>query len=253
MNADKLQKTAIITGASSGIGKALAFEMAQKGYNLGLVSRRLEALEQVRTDIKQQCSNNINIEIETLDVAEDHTILPVLEKLSNTLGGTDIIVANAGITAVNRTGTGNFSVDRNVIQINLIGAMATVDAAAALFRKQKKGHIVGISSVTAWVGIPGSSAYSSSKAGFTTYLQAVRGELRKKNIQVTTIHPGFIDTDIAENMGSKPFVISAKKAAGQMLSAIEKKKSSVIVPNLPWSVVTKLITLLPEKIVARAL
>lgn len=244
---------AIITGASSGIGKALAFEMAKQGYQLGLVARRLDVLEQVKSDIQNQIPNAQRIEVATLDVAQDETILPTLEQLSQTLGGAHIIIANAGITAVNRTGTDNFAKDKRVIQVNLIGGMATVDAAAKIFRAAGGGHIVGISSVSAWLGIPGSSAYSSSKAGFSNYLKAVRAELRKKNIHVTTIHPGFIDTDIAEGMNKKPFVISAEKAAKEIVRNIQKKKNSVIIPSLPWSLITKLITVLPENLVTRTL
>ena len=225
--------------------------MAKKGYQLGLVARRLDVLEQVKAEIIAQVPNAQPIEVATLDVAQDETIYPVLEQLSNTLGGVDIIIANAGITAINRTGTDNFESDKHVIQVNLIGGMATVDAAAKIFRASGGGHIVGMSSVSAWTGIAGSSAYSSSKAGFSNYLKAVRAELSNKNIQVTTIHPGFINTDISTGMSKKPFVISAEKAAKEMLRAIQKKKDSIIVPSFPWSIITKLITVLPEKLVAK--
>lgn len=243
----------IITGASSGIGKALAIELAKRGYRLGLAARRLDVLEQVKREILAEVPNAQPVEVATLDVANDETVHPALVSLANNLGGVDIVIANAGITATKGTGKGDFATDRQVIQVNLIGAMATVDAAARIFRASGGGHIVGMSSVSAWVGIPGSGAYSSSKAGFTNYLKAVRAELRKKNIKVTTIHPGFINTDIAEGMDKKPFVIDADKAAIEMANAIQKQKENVIVPSLPWSLVTKLMSILPEKFVAKAL
>ena len=243
----------VITGASSGIGKALALEMAKQGYQLGLVARRIDVLNEVKRDIQNKVANAPTIDVAVLDVADDETIYPVLDSLSASMGGIDIVIANAGITAVNRTGTGNFDKDKRVIQVNLIGGMATVDAAAKIFRASGGGQIVGVSSVSAWMGIPGSSAYSSSKAGFTNYLKAVRAELRKKNIQVTTIHPGFIATDIAEGMEKKPFVISADQAAKDIVKAIGKKKDSATIPAFPWSAVTKLLTVLPEKWVSKTL
>ena len=248
-------KKVIITGASSGIGEALAYEYAQKGYALGLVARRLDRLEQLQKDLAQYGSPVV---IRSLDVANDHEILPVFESIRDELEGVDIIIANAGITAVHRTGQDDFEVNRKVVQINLISAMATVDAAATIFRntvqfknKQPSGHIVGVSSVSAFRGIPGSAAYSGSKAGFSNYLGAVRMELQKKGISVTTVHPGFVATELADNMEKYPFVITAKKAAQEIFKGIHKKEANIIVPKLPWSVLSRLVTVIPDKLISK--
>jgi len=248
-------KKVIITGASSGIGKALAYEYAQNGYALGLVARRLDRLEHLQNDLAQYGSP---VAIRSLDVANDQDILPVFESLSEELGGLDIVIANAGITAVHRTGKDDFEINRKVVQINLISAMATVDAAATLFRKTSQfknrtpsGQIVGVSSVSAFRGIPGSAAYSGSKAGFSNYLGAVRMELKNKGIAVTTVHPGFVATELADDMDKYPFVITAKKAAQAIFKGIHKQEANIIVPKLPWSALSRLVTILPDQLVSK--
>lgn len=248
-------KTVIITGASSGIGKALAFEYAQNGYALGLIARRLDRLKALQDDLAQFGSP---VAIRSLDVSNDQEILPVFESIKEELGTIDIVIANAGITAVHRTGKDDFEINRKVVQINLISAMATVDAAASLFRdtsnfknKKPSGQIVGVSSVSAFSGIPGSAAYSGSKAGFSNYLGAVRMELKNKGITVTTVHPGFVATELADDMEKYPFVISAEKAAHAIFKGIHKKETNIIVPKLPWAVLSRLITVMPDKLISK--
>jgi short-subunit dehydrogenase len=243
-------KKIIITGASSGIGEALAVEYANKGFSLGLIARRLDRLEALKAKLK---ASNVPIAIRSLDVSDDLEILPTFESISEELGGLDLVIANAGITAVNRTGKDDFENDRKVIQINLISAMATIDAAVRIFRSSKtKGQIVGISSVSAFRGIPGSAAYSGSKAGFSNYLSAVRMELRNKGIEVTTVHPGFVATDLSENMEKYPFVITSEKAAKAIVKGIDKKKANIIVPKVPWSILSRVMAVMPDSVVSRA-
>lgn len=242
-------KKVIITGASSGIGEALALEYANRGYSLGLVARRMDRLEGLQATLSQQ---GVKVAIRSLDVANDQEIQPTFESIAEELGGVDIVIANAGITAVHRTGKDDFEVNRKVIQINMISAMATVDAAASLFRKNKsKGQIVGVSSVSAFRGIPGSAAYSGSKAGFSNYLGAVRMELKNKGISVTTVHPGFIKTELADNMEKYPFVITADKAAKAIATGIDKHKANIIVPKMPWSILSKLIQVVPDGLISK--
>ena len=246
-----MTKSVVITGASSGIGAALAHEFASRGYNIALCARRVEKLE----SLKQELANSnsaIQVISAALDVNELDTVPTVLNDIKTTLGNVDIVIANAGITGVRRTGSGDLTVDKKVLQTNLYGAIATVDAAVAIFRKQGFGHIVGMSSFSAFRGIPGSAAYSASKAALTNYLQAVGTELyRKKDIKVTTIHPGFIRTEIDDNIDKFPFVIDADKAAKTMVNAIEKGKSDIVVPSWPWALLRKVMPKLPESVIAK--
>jgi short-subunit dehydrogenase len=246
-----MTKNVVITGASSGIGAALAREFASRGYSIALCARRIEKLESLQQELVQ---NNSNIEVITsaLDVNELDTVPTVLSEIKSRLGNLDIIVANAGITGVRRTGSGDLTIDKSIIQTNLYGAIATIDAAIAIFREQGFGHIVGMSSFSAFRGIPGSAAYSASKAAVTNYLQAVGTELyRKKDIKVTVIHPGFIRTEIDDNIDKFPFVIDADKAAITMVNAIEKGKADIVVPSWPWAILRKVIPKLPESVVAK--
>ncbi len=243
-------KSVAITGASSGIGKALALEFARRGANLALLARRIDVLDELAQQIHSQ--HGVKVECVQLDVAQTDSILPALQKADELLGGLDCVIANAGITAVNKTGAGDFSKDQNVIQVNLIGGMATVDGAARIFRPRKNGTIVGISSVSAFKGIPGSAAYSASKAGFTNYLDATRIELKKHGLSIVAVHPGFVKTDIAPGMEKRPFVIEADKAARDIVNGIEKGSSNIIVPALPWSVLGKVMPFMPDKVVEKA-
>ena len=239
-------KNVIITGASSGIGEALARAFAAKGYNLGLAARRTDKLEMLARALED--AHGIKVVVTALDVQQDETVPDAINALAQGLGPVDIVVANAGITGVRRSGSGDLSVDKAVFQTNIIGAVATLDAATRIFKAQGYGHLVGISSVSAFFPIPGSAAYSSSKAALTNYMNAMRLELAKKKIAVTVIHPGFIKTDIAPGMEKYPFVIEADAAAKQMLAAIEAKKTNVIVPAMPWKPVKGLLGLVPDSL-----
>lgn len=246
-----MTKSIVITGASSGIGAALAHEFANRGYNLALCARRTEKLESLKNTLIEN-HKTIQVITAALDVNELETVPTVLNEIRQTFGTVDIVIANAGITGVRRTGSGDLSVDKRIMQTNLFGAIATVDAAVAIFREQGFGQIVGMSSFSAFRGIPGSAAYSASKAALTNYLQAVGTELyRKKDIKVTAIHPGFIRTEIDDNIDKFPFVIDADKAAKTMANAIEKGKSDIVVPSWPWAVLRNVMPKLPESIIAK--
>ncbi|RLU01904.1 SDR family NAD(P)-dependent oxidoreductase [Ketobacter sp.] len=244
-------KSVAITGASSGIGKAIAYEFARRGANLVLLARRLELLQALADDIRAQYPA-LQVHCLALDVAQTETLYPTLEQAQSLLGHLDCVIANAGITGVNKTGAGDFSRDQQIIQVNLVGGMATIDAAARLFRQQGGGTAVGISSVSAFRGIPGSAAYSASKAGFSSYLDTTRIELKKHGIQVIAVHPGFVKTEIAPNMEKYPFVISAEQAARDIVDGIVKGKSNIIVPALPWSVLGRVIPFMPDAVIEKA-
>src|SRR5688572_12235323 len=146
------------------------------------------------------------------------------------LGGLDIVVANSGIGGATPIGRGSFEAARRVIETNLLGAMATVDAAVELFYRQGHGHIVGVTSVAAVRGLPMQGAYSASKSGLSRYLEAVAAEVQGKGIVVTDLAPGFIDTEINRHMPSRPFVVSAEKGTEAMVSLIERKVGFAYVP-----------------------
>ena len=243
-----MNKTVIITGASSGIGAALATAFASKGYNLGLAARRIDKLEALARQLED--TYHVQVAITALDVQQDSQVAPALSRLAQELGQVDIVVANAGVTGVRRSGSGNIEIDKTIFQTNVIGAIATLDAATKIFLAQGHGHLVGMSSFSAFSPLPTSAAYSASKAALTNYMNAMRLELINKKINVTVIHPGFIKTDIAPHMDKYPFVIEADVAAQQMVRAIEINKANVIVPAMPWKAAKGLMKLMPDPLLA---
>lgn len=245
-----MSSSILITGASSGIGKALAFELAKKGYSLALASREADLLGHVRSGILA-AHQPPAVEIRPLDVTDYDDVFKAVNEMAEALGGLDIVFANAGIGLGERVGRGDFEKARRTIEVNLIGAMATVDAAAAYFLKQGKGHIVGTSSVAAFRGMPKSSAYCASKAGLAIYLESVRAELYNKNIDVTVLYPGYIDTPLNNMLKNRPFLISAEKGAEIIARLIEKRVHSSTVPVYPWNIVGRLMKFLPTGVVAR--
>ncbi len=238
--------TMIITGASSGIGEALATCAASHGYALGLAARSTDKLQMLADRLRQDYA--VQVEVAHMDVQDEASIVQAMDELAQKLGSIDIVVANAGVTAVRRSGRDDLSIDRGVFETNLFGAIATLDVATRLFLAQGHGHLVGISSFTAFAPIPGSAAYSASKAALSNYMNAMRLELASRQIAVTVIHPGFIHTHLAPKMDRYPFVIEADVAARQMLRAIEHQATNVIVPELPWRMVKGLLQLTPDAV-----
>ncbi len=239
-----MSRNIIITGASSGIGEALAFDFAKRGYGLGLTARRLNVLKSIQKKIKEQYPN-IQIEIQALDVTDYSKVPVVLKKLTNALGSLEILVANAGMSASQATGSGNFEGDRATIETNLIGAMATVEAGVQIMKKSGGGQIVGISSVAGFRGIAGAASYSASKAGLSVYLEAARNDVKEFGIHITTINPGYIDTPINQKRKVRPFVITVEKGAAIIAKQIENRAFEVCAPVFPWIILGTIMKILP--------
>jgi NAD(P)-dependent dehydrogenase (short-subunit alcohol dehydrogenase family) len=244
-------KTAFITGASSGIGRALALELGGRGHELFLTARREDALEEVRAEIAAAHPER-RVEIRRLDVTDNADVAAALAEAAEKLGRLDVVVANAGLGNSGPVGDErHMQRSRAIVETNLIGAIATINAAVTLFRRQGGGQIVGISSVAGYRGLPGSSSYSASKAGVTAYLQSVRAETHGEPITVTTISPGYIDTPINQDVKSRPFLISVEKGARTMANVIERGGGEVTVPRFPWTFLGPLLRVLPTGMLAR--
>lgn len=246
----KTPATVVITGASSGIGRELALEMARRGHALGLTARRLPLLDQLRDELHATCGQQLRVELATVDVRQTASVGPALQDLFTRLGGVDIIVVNAGANDLTDIGQGDLDKELKLIQTNLAGAIATINAATAHFLARGAGHIVGISSLASLQPIPQQAAYCASKAGFTMYLDAARIELRRKGILVSNILPGYIATDIVEgvDIGKLPFAIPAAQAAREMARLIDKRVKSGVVPAFPWTLVRPFLGHLPERL-----
>ena len=240
-----------ITGASSGLGKQMAKEFASRGYNLALTARREDILIALKSEIEQ--AFNVKVYVAMLDVQDFTQTQQVLASAAQQLGSIDKVIVNAGIASGSRIGEDDaFNLARDVINTNVIGAIASINAAVQLFRQQGHGHIVAISSVAAYRGLPGTSVYSASKRAISTYTEALRVETHNENIDVTLLSPGYIDTPLNQDVTNRPFLIDLVSGGKILVSLIEKKVKRSMVPSWPWGIVARILTLLPTAIVARA-
>jgi short-subunit dehydrogenase len=225
------RRRGIVVGASDGIGAALAQRLAREGYSLALVARRKEKLEVICNEINQTFGEQ-RARVYVHDVAETEKAPELLRQIIADLGGLDLVAFVAG---VNYPPGGiekyNFENDRQMIEVNLIGAMAWLTPIAELFQSAKAGQIVGISSVAGDRGRVGNPGYNSSKAGLTTYLEALRNRLTRHGVSVLTVKPGFVATKMVKAaQGPTPFLISTEKATEDIWNAIRKHRQVVYTP-----------------------
>lgn len=239
--------TMLIVGASSGIGEALAYVAAKKGYRLAITGRRLDNLNDIAKKIAVQSS--VDVVVKKMDVLDDTPIIyDTMKSIANDMDGIDIIVINAGVIHERKLGTLDISTDAAIINTNVIGAISVADAATKLFanqsaakvRKQHGGHIVVTSSVSAFIPLPTSPAYAASKSAVTHYFEGIRGRLAKRMIDLTILHPGFIKTAMTEGLDmvtAKLLIADVNVAAKGILDAIEDKKPTAMIPPQPWNIV----------------
>jgi hypothetical protein len=242
-------KSVFITGASSGLGRQMAIEFFRRGYRVALTARRLDALKQLQAELEPGGQGRVFIA--ALDVSDDSAVATVFSDARAFLGSVDIVVANAGVGHHGFIGKLPFAKVRETINTNVTGFMATVDAAMHCFREQGHGHLVGISSVAAFRGMPAGGVYSASKAALSTYLQALRAETYNSKIVVTTLSPGFIDTPINRGAKSRPFVIPVEQGGKLLVDLIERKVQCATVPRWPWALVARVLAVLPTALIAK--
>lgn len=244
-----MSETIFITGASSGLGRQMAIEFARRGYRLALTARRLDSLTALQTQLGED--HGTEVWVAPLDVTDTQAVTAALRAARAHFGGLDKVIANAGIGYTQRVGKLNFELAKATIDTNVIGLMATVDEAVRLFKDQGHGHLVAISSVAGFRGLPGAAAYSASKAAVTTYMEALRVELHKKPIDVTLLWPGYIDTPINQSARSRPFLISVEQGGRILADRIEARVARATVPRWPWAVVARLLRILPVSVLAK--
>jgi short-subunit dehydrogenase len=241
-----MSRSVFLTGASGGLGEGMSRAFAKRGYSLALTGRRTDRLEELASELRSGGASRVVVH--ALDVTEFAAVPQVMAEAARELGGLDIVVANSGIGGSTPIGRGAFEAARRVIETNLLGAMATVDAAVEMFLAKGSGHVVGVTSVAAVRGLPMQGAYSASKSGLSRYLEAVRMEVEGKGVTVTDLAPGFIDTEINRHMPSRPFVVSAEKGTEDMVALIESKVGFAYVPRLPWTPLAQLLKVLPSRL-----
>jgi short-subunit dehydrogenase len=231
----------VITGASSGIGAALAREYAGRGATLGLIARRAQSLQNLLHTLA--CP----VAVYPADVRDAAALAAAAGNFHATYGSPDIVIACAGVSVGTLTErTEDHAVFKDVFDTNVMGTVNTFAPFIAQMRETGAGTLVGIASVAGFRGLPGSGAYSASKAAAITYLESLRVELRGTGISVVTICPGYIATAMTEkNPYPMPFLMAADRAAQQMARAIERRKRFTVIP---WQmgVVGALLRVLPR-------
>ncbi|MEV6069057.1 SDR family oxidoreductase [Nocardia sp. NPDC052001] len=241
----------LITGASSGLGAGMAREFARRGRDLALCARRTENLAALRTELLA-AHPGITVAVRGLDV-DDHAAVPkVFEDLRAELGGLDRVIVNAGLGKGARIGTGRADANIATATTNFVSALAQTEAAMSIFREQKAGHLVLISSMSAVRGLPGKkAAYAASKAGLTALGEGLAIELRGTPIKVTTVQPGYIATDMSGRAGDTTLLTPLDKGVAAMVAAIEHETVRASVPQWPWRVFGAVMPLLPRAVMAR--
>jgi NADP-dependent 3-hydroxy acid dehydrogenase YdfG len=249
-----LRQRIVITGASAGLGQGMAREFAARGRDLALVARRLDRLEELREELLAQ-HPGIRVVIGELDVDDPDAVATVVPRLAGELGGIDRFIANAGLGKGTSIGSGRPRPNRQVLVTNVLGTHACCEAAVELFRAQGSGHLVVISSVAGVRGMGGTrTAYATSKAAGAVLAEGIRADLladrRTRDIRVTTIHPGFIETDI--NVGRRgPFTVDLPTGVTALTAAIEREPVRAYVPEWPWRPVAGLLRVLPLPLVRK--
>jgi short-subunit dehydrogenase len=240
-----------ITGASSGIGQALAARFYRAGYRLALVARR-DA--EVRRWAESQGLDAARVGIYAADVREPTGMAAAGRDCIAAQGVPDVVIANAGISVGMDTAVfEDLEVMRATYETNNLGLAATFHPFLQAMRARRSGRLVGIASVAGIRGMPGHGAYCSSKAAVISYCESLRGECRPDGVQVVTLAPGYIDTPLTrDNRYSMPFLMPAEAFADKAFRAIERGVSYRVIP---WQmgVVAKLLRLLPNALFDRLL
>ncbi|MGB8406402.1 MAG: SDR family oxidoreductase [Mycobacterium sp.] len=242
----------LITGASSGLGMGLAREFAARGATLALCARRTDRLETLAAELTE-LHPQTRVHLESLDVTDHGAVFDTFESFADDLGGLDRVIVNAGIGSGRALGTGGFDENLATLETNLIAGLAQIEAAMAIFRRQQAGHLVVMSSVSAFRGMRKSmNAYAASKAGLAMLAEGLRGELQGRSaIKVSTIYPGYIRTELNAHVTDAPSIVDAETGCRLLAQAIEKEPDTAVVPAWPWRPITVAMRTLPLALVNR--
>ncbi len=233
---------ALVTGASSGIGRELARHLARGGVRVAIAARRKPELDSLAEEMISAGGDAVVL---PADLRLPTESIRVVEEGVRIMGWLDLVVANAGVgnpAIVTELSWGEIE---QILMVNTVSSIALIRAALPGMIRRRAGYIAGISSLASYRGIPGNAAYSSSKAALSTFLEGVRVETRRSGIAVIDVHPGYVRTPLtARRKGAMPFIMDAEHAARRIISAIVRKKP---VYNFPWqmALLMRMVRVLP--------
>ena len=219
-------KNALVTGASSGIGRGLSAWLAKRGIKVWAAARRMENLQSLKTEAGD------NIVPFKLDCSQADATYEAVQRLDADCGGLDLVVANAGVAEESVPKRLDWKRVRNMLEVNVIGSTATIGGVVPGMLSRNRGHIVGISSIAAYGAVPRIGAYCGTKAYLMTFLQGLRLDLAKTDIVVSSIHPGYVKSEMtADFKKPPPFLMETGDAVERIGAAIFKGVESY---TFPW-------------------
>lgn len=246
-----MRKNILITGASSGLGKGMAAEFAKMGRNLALCARRVDKLEELKAELLT-INPNITVSIMPLDVDDHDQVFEVFKAFKAEFGELDRIIVNAGIGRGAAIGTGYFYANKQTAMTNFVSALAQCEAAMEIFRAQNAGHLVTVSSISAMRGARRAvNVYAATKAALSSLSEGLRIETLGTPIKVSTLHPGYIRSDINKKVKKVPFIVDTETGVKAMIKAIEKEGGNSFMPIWPWAFVRFLMKIAPLSILKK--
>jgi short-subunit dehydrogenase len=240
-------KKAIVVGASSGIGAQLVLELVNHGYKVVAMARREAHLADLRNQLNTEETRVWSF---VHDVTASDSVASAFHAARETLDGVDLLVYAAGVMPSVGETEYDFEVDRQIMNVNLLGAMAWLDVGASHMMTQGTGTLVGIGSVAGDRGRRGNPAYCASKAGLHTYLEALRNRLDQHGVTVLTVKPGPVETPMTADSEKLPMLIPVERAAAEILSAIQRGRREVYVP-FQWRPIMAVIRAIPSVLFRR--
>ena len=223
-------RTALVTGASSGIGRAVAARLARAGVLVVLSARREDRLRELADTIARDGGT---ARVQPLDVADTDRTTGVIRALDAELGGLDLVIANAGVGVVGRgAARGTWESIAASCHVNFCGAAATLTAVLPQMIARRRGHLVGVSSIAAFGALPGRAGYCAPKAGLTMLLECLRLELRAAGVHVTAVHPGFVRTAMTERSRQwMPLLMEPDEAAEHIVRGLPAAPATIDFPR----------------------
>lgn len=245
-------QTVYVTGASSGIGAQLARELAGRGAAVGLLARREERLAELAGELHQ--AGQIAA-WRAADVTDRDGLHAACDALAGEIGEPDVAVANAGWNRAEPMSRFKPGRALSIYDTNLLGFLHLVDWALPRFLERGAGHLVGVASLASYVGFADNAAYSGSKAAMRVHLQSLRMSLKRHGVAVTTLCPGFVESELtAKNPYRMPFLWPADRACRYMADAIEKRRGEVAFPwQMRFAVCLVMARLIPRAVLERLL
>ena len=220
---------AIVVGASSGIGAALVRALARQGTRVAALARRADELERLRAACAADGASGAVI-VRSHDVHAVGQVPALFEELVRELGGLDLVIYAAGVMPEIGKDEYDTPKDLDILAVNLSGCVAWCNPAAELFQSQRRGTLVGVSSIAGERGRKGNPVYGTSKAALNHYLEALRNRLGDCGVHVCTVKPGYVETRMTQGLGKALWMISADEAARQILSVARRKKNERFIP-----------------------